>query len=704
MNFREKEFNVKNEGITLIALVITIIVLLILAGVTLTTLTGNNGILTKTTEAKEETIIAEEKEEISIALSSIRSAKIVNNDKSAINAEELEAELKNNTNKNIKVTGEGILEVEYKDTRHIYQVDSEGNITESNIKEKVQDTTPGEIIGDGTELSPYQVESIEDLVALSQNVENGKSYKDKYFVLTTDLDFKSNNSYVDATRTDMGDVNRNGTIEELKIELTTGAGFNSIGKYASVKTDTGWQSKESYFDGIFDGQNHTIYNFYQDIQYYIDNSEKIVQEGFGLFGLTYSGLTVKNLNMETVSITSDVKYDDNWKIEIGAILGTCWEESSQIIIENCIVDGQVKANAQRLGGLVGSAWGNIEISNCKNYAEIFGGDLTGGIIGQCAADPMGKIENCENYGKIIAIGYEVGGITGEFSANSGYIKNCTNYGEINSNLELYYDDNEKVDLSIGGIAGYNGETIENCVNRGKIVIKTENIQIDSAIIGGVVGENSGKIEKAINLENIDFKNINAEDEYTGIGGIAGIFKLYEDSSLYIKNSYNTGNIIANNVIAVGGILGNSYINIVTDMKETYTIANCYNVGKITGKESVGGIIGKDTFYAETQYSTRVAIANVKNSYNVGKITGTKNVGGIVGIHSIEQGSVIENSYYLSGSADVAYTTDKGEVSITETKSEEEMKNEEFVNLLNQNNEEKIWIKNNENNEYPSLNF
>ena len=44
-----------NKGITLIALVITIIVILILAGVTITTLTGDNGILTKATEAKEET-------------------------------------------------------------------------------------------------------------------------------------------------------------------------------------------------------------------------------------------------------------------------------------------------------------------------------------------------------------------------------------------------------------------------------------------------------------------------------------------------------------------------------------------------------------------------------------------------------------------------------------------------------------------------
>ena len=44
-----------NKGITLIALVITIIVLLILAGVTIAALSGDNGILRRATEAKEQT-------------------------------------------------------------------------------------------------------------------------------------------------------------------------------------------------------------------------------------------------------------------------------------------------------------------------------------------------------------------------------------------------------------------------------------------------------------------------------------------------------------------------------------------------------------------------------------------------------------------------------------------------------------------------
>ena len=52
-----------NKGITLIALVITIIVLLILAGVSISMLTGDNGILTQAKLAKEKTEEAQRKEE-----------------------------------------------------------------------------------------------------------------------------------------------------------------------------------------------------------------------------------------------------------------------------------------------------------------------------------------------------------------------------------------------------------------------------------------------------------------------------------------------------------------------------------------------------------------------------------------------------------------------------------------------------------------
>ena len=55
------------QGITLIALVVTIVVLLILAAVSISLLTGENGVITQAQNAKEETEIGEEKEAISVA-------------------------------------------------------------------------------------------------------------------------------------------------------------------------------------------------------------------------------------------------------------------------------------------------------------------------------------------------------------------------------------------------------------------------------------------------------------------------------------------------------------------------------------------------------------------------------------------------------------------------------------------------------------
>lgn len=52
------------KGITLIALVITILVLLILAGVSIIMLTGDNGIITNVGKAKEQTTIEGTKEKV----------------------------------------------------------------------------------------------------------------------------------------------------------------------------------------------------------------------------------------------------------------------------------------------------------------------------------------------------------------------------------------------------------------------------------------------------------------------------------------------------------------------------------------------------------------------------------------------------------------------------------------------------------------
>ena len=48
----EKDYAKKQKGITLIALVVTIVILLILSGISLNIVLGNNGIITKAQEAK----------------------------------------------------------------------------------------------------------------------------------------------------------------------------------------------------------------------------------------------------------------------------------------------------------------------------------------------------------------------------------------------------------------------------------------------------------------------------------------------------------------------------------------------------------------------------------------------------------------------------------------------------------------------------
>ena len=88
--------SVKDEkGITLIALVITIIVLLILAGVTIVTLTGDNGLLPKATTAKEKQDDAKELELIKLAVSAAQVA-----GEGKLNTTNLKNELKINLNDN----------------------------------------------------------------------------------------------------------------------------------------------------------------------------------------------------------------------------------------------------------------------------------------------------------------------------------------------------------------------------------------------------------------------------------------------------------------------------------------------------------------------------------------------------------------------------------------------------------------------------
>ncbi len=88
-SLRKKLKNTK--GITLIALVVTIIILLILAGVSIAMLTGNNGVLTQAKSAKENTRVGEVQEKVKLAAQ----AALTDNLGNGIEKEKFQEELNN---------------------------------------------------------------------------------------------------------------------------------------------------------------------------------------------------------------------------------------------------------------------------------------------------------------------------------------------------------------------------------------------------------------------------------------------------------------------------------------------------------------------------------------------------------------------------------------------------------------------------------
>ena len=128
----------KSNGITLIALVITIVVLLILAGVSIATLTGNNGILTQAGVAKETTENKSAEEKVKLAVVGAMA-----NNKLGLTVDEFKKELNN-----YKGTVEG---TEFPVTAIVdgksFEVDSEGNVKLLNGKEEKK-VEPGQYVSE----------------------------------------------------------------------------------------------------------------------------------------------------------------------------------------------------------------------------------------------------------------------------------------------------------------------------------------------------------------------------------------------------------------------------------------------------------------------------------------------------------------------------------------------------------------------------
>lgn len=462
------------KGITLIALVVTVIVLLILAGITISVFTGNNGIINQSKEGKEQTEIEEEKEMINTSVAQAIDDAALGN----LKKEVLQNKLDENTGtgKTEVLGNENLMVVKFIETNRYYEIDGDGKIT--GPKELASDNNAGDISKggqfDGSEDKPFQINCIEDLVAFSIMSNGGNedlniqsnNFPGQYVNLMRSLDFQSIFSYNDYKSKEFGDLNNDGTIEGIMAELTNTTegcmGFTPIGD----------------FRGILNGKNNSIENLYEN------RTGKS-----GLFGTTSSGVILKDLTVTGKIISTNYK-----------VGGICAEANDATII-NChnkieiIQSGKISSQNPRTGGIAGEAWGDTLIIDCSNEANIESDSAVGGIVG--VVD--GKVINCYNSGKI----------TGKLGATYG---------------------------AVGGIAGYStGAEIYNCFNTGEITNQNTGNNV-YATAGGIIG-NSGQVGtncKVINSYNIGKVNYTKE----GYGGIVGGYWYYNtDNTATLNNTY-----------------------------------------------------------------------------------------------------------------------------------------------------------------------
>ena len=122
------------KGITLIALVVTIVVLLILAGVSISMLTGENGIIKRGQEAKEKSEIAEEKELVELSAAGAKGRN--ENAWGEITYDNLDEELAMNLgDREYTLDGTGPFTVTYTDSERSYIVETNGEVTEAGKDE-----------------------------------------------------------------------------------------------------------------------------------------------------------------------------------------------------------------------------------------------------------------------------------------------------------------------------------------------------------------------------------------------------------------------------------------------------------------------------------------------------------------------------------------------------------------------------------------
>ena len=413
-----------------------------------------------------------------------------------------------------------------------YKMGSSGKI--ETLDELPIDFEPGVLEKSG---NIYTINSIEDLVAFSYNVNSGAElYEGKIVTLGRDLDFQDDNSYVDANSKYKKDENGytpdSTSATTIKTLVTTDIGFVPIGDYSKG------------FVGKFDGKNYCLKNIYV----------KSNLACGGVFGFIKDESIISNLGVKSGSI-----YAAGYS---GGICGVL----SNSKIDNCYNGANI--DSANSGGIVGFSNGSVSIiSNCYNTGNITAYSPVGGICG--IGNP--EIINCYNKREISSSTTNAAGIAGEASK----VINCCNLSNIIS--EKY---------SASGIMMSSGSNISvlNCYNAGEITGKQGSFGICC---------NNTRNKKTINIENcFNTGEIKGKNEYSSFG--AGILSYNNQGNdvITLKNCYNSGIINTDQFTNSGEIIGEGEVS--SDNYYQKRDSNANSNGS-TGKDNLSEVITLQKF-------------------------------------------------------------------------------------------------------------
>lgn len=138
------------------------------------------------------------------------------------------------------------------------------------------------------------------------------------------------------------------------------------------------------------------------------------------------------------------------------------------VVKNVITAGSVTATGKNnVGGIAGTADGNVTIENCKNTASIKGGKGAGGILGYSEpGSGFVTISSCANMGSVSGTRKQVGGIAGNV-VGTHIIRNCYNQGDISDGAGI-----------LG--RGTKGVLVENCYTVGSVETNGAIIAVSSS--------------------------------------------------------------------------------------------------------------------------------------------------------------------------------------------------------------------------------